>query len=350
MNKKPNVIVIEDKKEELDIIVMYLKKHTQFNIRGFQEVKNAFIEILKENNNTDVVVTDYRMPEWSGRNVIDLVVNYNPNIKIVVHSGWCSDYFENFIKDNVPKYRQVTAVVDKTSDIRALLTAVNTAAQLSLDSKTLEASDILGLMHVATAQDERYPHLKYHSRNVTCLSIRMGKCYGLDQNYLRSLYTSCLLHDIGKIAIPDSIILKNSSLSNEEAEIIKQHPEKAMVILKNHKDKVMKDIILHHHERIDGKGYPFCLKGKEIPTGARIVAVADAYDAQISRRPYRNPKSIDQAIAELEQGKGMQFDAEIVDIFIKEKIYQTQCSLDMPLEDFIAICEEYIKQNGAKHS
>ncbi len=350
MNKKPNIIVIEDKEEELKTIVIYLKKYTQFSIKGFQEVKDAFIEILKEDNNPDVVVTDYRMPQWSGKNVIDLIVNYNPNIKIVVHSGWCGDYFDNFVKDNVPKYRQVTAVVEKDSDIRALLTAVNTAVQLSLDLKTLEVLDVLGLMYVSTAQDERYPHLKYHSRNVACLSTRIGKCYGLDQNYLRSLYTSCLLHDIGKIAIPDSIILKNSSLSNEEAEIIKQHPEKATVILKNHKDKVMKDIILHHHERIDGKGYPFCLKGKEIPTGARILAVADAYDAQISRRPYRNPKSIDEALVELKQGKGTQFDAEIVNIFIEKKIYQTQFSLDMPLEDFIASCEEYIKQNGAKHS
>lgn len=181
MNKTPKVVVIEDKRNEMESIVRYLKRYTPFNILGFDKVKNAFIDILKDDK-TDVIVTDFRMPEWSGRNVIDLVVNYNPNIRIVIHSAWLGDYFENFVKDNIPKYRQVTGVVDKAQDIRALLTALNTAVQLSLDSKTLEVSDIMGLIYVATAQDERYPHLKYHSRNVTCLSIKMGKLLGLDQN------------------------------------------------------------------------------------------------------------------------------------------------------------------------
>jgi len=126
------------------------------------------------------------------------------------------------------------------------------------------------------------------------------------------------LHDIGKIGIPDTILKKQAKLTDEEYTIIKSHTETGAGILKYIKSfKHLVPAVYHHHEQFDGEGYPHGAKGAEIPLHARIIAIADTFDAMTSSRSYRSALSFRTALSELERGKGTQFDPDIADIFIE---------------------------------
>ena len=127
------------------------------------------------------------------------------------------------------------------------------------------------------------------------------------------------MHDIGKIGIPEHILMKNGKLTNEEYEVIKIHPTIGYNMIKHvadfHKNGIL-DMVLYHHERYDGKGYPAGLKGNQIPLYARIAAVADTFDAMTTERVYREELSLDYTLNEIRKNKGTQFDPDIVDLFL----------------------------------
>jgi len=173
------------------------------------------------------------------------------------------------------------------------------------------------LNSMAKILDARDPHTSQHSTRVTSLSMAMGKALGLDEDDLDVLYIAASLHDIGKVGIPDHILLKPDGLTNEEFAVIKKHPDIGADILKPIPPMAKEtEIIRHHHERYDGRGYPAGLKGKEIPYLSRIISLADSFDAMTSDRPYRDGMSIEKAVEEIERCKGSQFDPELAEIFI----------------------------------
>ena len=147
--------------------------------------------------------------------------------------------------------------------------------------------------------------------------MQIAKRAGLTHQQQEDIYTIGLLHDVGKIGIPDTIINKPSALSDEEYNIIKTHPALGETILKNIKE--FPNLVTgarYHHERYDGGGYPDGLSGKDIPVEARIIAVADSYDAMTSRRSYRDALPQEKVRAEIEKGKGTQFDPAFADIML----------------------------------
>lgn len=171
---------------------------------------------------------------------------------------------------------------------------------------------------LADTIEKRDPYTGGHTKRVMEYSYAIGKKLNLPEEELEKLKLAAILHDIGKIGIRDEILLKTSSLSNEEYEIIKKHTLYGADILKN--IKKLKDIIpgvRNHHERYDGKGYPDGLSGEHIPLIARIIAVADTYDAMTTTRPYRPGLKPSVAIAELKVKAGTQFDPQVVEAFIK---------------------------------
>jgi putative nucleotidyltransferase with HDIG domain len=184
--------------------------------------------------------------------------------------------------------------------------------------KKLNANYKDTLLTLSSAIDARDPYTAGHSRRVANISLKIGKRLGLNKDILDTLEVAALLHDIGKIGIPDKILHKPSKLNDYEYSKIKEHPAIGVNILKN--VKFLEDavpIILYHHERLDGGGYPLGIKGDKIPLEARIIAVADSYDAMVSDRPYRKGLHEDIAIGELIRFKNMQFDSVIVDAFLK---------------------------------
>lgn len=174
------------------------------------------------------------------------------------------------------------------------------------------------VMSLAHEVYEKDPYTSGHMEEVGRLGVMTAEELGYDLTGRKKdvLVASLHLHDVGKIGIPDHILKKASSLSDQEWEVIKEHPVRGAKILEPLTDfKEVANIVKHHHERYDGKGYPDGLKGNEIPIEARIIAVVDAFHAIISTRSYRKGRSIEYAFQELEKHSGTQFDPHVVQAF-----------------------------------
>lgn len=189
--------------------------------------------------------------------------------------------------------------------------------ELDKRKKNIEEMSLQLMQMLSTTIEAKDEYTKGHSHRVAEYSVLIARELGWNEKELSNLKNAAHLHDIGKIAIPDTILNKPSKLSEEEFSI-KKHTIIGANILKNISliDHVQ-EIVRNHHERYDGNGYPDGLKGKEIPLHARIVTVADSYDAMSSQRIYRNQLPPEKIIQELENNKGTQFDPEITDIFLK---------------------------------
>ena len=182
----------------------------------------------------------------------------------------------------------------------------------------LEESYLASVEVLANVLDASDPYTHGHSVRVAEYSVAIAEAMGFSETWVKSLRYGALLHDIGKVGISHNIINKNSKLTDEEFTQIKEHPQKGYEIIKPIKFLQSKLFsIQYHHERFDGTGYPHGLKGEQIPMEARIVAVADAFDAVTSTRSYRKAKSVKYAIEEIKKNSGKQFDPNIVKHFIK---------------------------------
>lgn len=165
---------------------------------------------------------------------------------------------------------------------------------------------------------QNHPHTYLHSINVANYSVLLGQKLGLDNESIERLKIIGLLHDIGKLNIPNDILKKPGKLTDEEFEVMKSHPVYSVELLKRAgftNEEVLRSIKAHH-ERIDGTGYPRSLKGNQIPLFAKIVSIADSFEAMTSNRCYRSRQDLDYAREELIKGAGKQFDKEIVNVFI----------------------------------
>jgi putative nucleotidyltransferase with HDIG domain len=174
------------------------------------------------------------------------------------------------------------------------------------------------------AIDAKDPYTRGHSDRVRKMSMRIGIKMGLTEEKLENLVFGALLHDIGKIGIKDEVLQKKGQLSPEEYQYIQQHPLIGVKIVEGidfFKDKI--PMIRNHHEHYDGSGYPDGLIGEVIPLEARIIGVPDAFDAMTSLRPHRRAIPVEEVLVEMKKGEGKQFDPHILNIFIKEKIYDS---------------------------
>jgi putative nucleotidyltransferase with HDIG domain len=177
------------------------------------------------------------------------------------------------------------------------------------------------LKAIVCLMNYRYRFLHGHSRRVTRYATKIANALGMRKREIVKIRIAALLHDVGKLRIDKTILNKPGKLTGDDWKKIKRHPITSIVIIKRQGilDADIIDIILHHHTHFDGNGYPNSKKkGEEIPLGARILAVADSYEAMTSTRPYRKaPLSREEAFAELKRSAGTQFDPAVVDAFIE---------------------------------
>jgi len=188
-------------------------------------------------------------------------------------------------------------------------------AQLYQEQENITIGSIKSLAAVLDTHD---PGTYRGKESFIKITLAIGKELNLSVEDLRSLHYATILHDAGQIAFPDKLRKKSNKLTGKEYRIIKRHPHKSVSIIK-HLDflKPVVPIILHHHENYDGSGYPKGLKGERIPLGARIMAVAGAFTAMITKRPYRRKVDVQSAIKEIKKNSGTQFDPHVVKIFLK---------------------------------
>ncbi len=208
-----------------------------------------------------------------------------------------------------------------TEDELELLNTLAGQTAISLENAKLYADlqknyfdTIRALVNAIEAKDK---YTRGHSERVTCYSLEIGKRLNLNSKQMEALQHAAILHDIGKIGTDLGILHKNGMLTNDEFEVIKEHPIVGSQIIEPISFlSNVKRIVTEHHERYDGKGYPHGKKGEELSLEARIIAITDAYDAMTSDRPYRKAMKSEDAIAELKRCAGTQFDPKLVDIFI----------------------------------
>ena len=189
---------------------------------------------------------------------------------------------------------------------------------LNTKNEQIQRMTMQTISAIANTLDAKDPYTEGHARRVSAYCVQMALELGMSKEDAENLRLVALFHDIGKVGVPDSVLKKPGRLNDEEFEEMKQHTIVGSDIIKDL--SMVPGIFIgarYHHERYDGSGYPEGLKGEEIPYIARIIAVADAYDAMTTDRVYRKHLSIDQVLIELERGAGTQFDPDIVDATIK---------------------------------
>lgn len=211
---------------------------------------------------------------------------------------------------NEPSFTDAIGLIEEAA---TLFATQSQNIHLVLESHQL----VLGALHaMSSAIDARDPYTQGHSERVAKLGYEIAKILGISESACQEIYLAGLLHDLGKIGVPDHILHKAGALTDEEFSVIKQHPEIGHRIIERlGKLHFVLPGVLHHHERWDGKGYPHGLKQESIPLMARILAVADSFDAMTSSRPYRGAMPIERAAAVIRDGAGQQWDAAIVDCF-----------------------------------
>ena len=285
----------------------------------------AFLDYVAKNGHPDLVLLDINMPEMDGFEtlrrfreqapekdtpVLFLTADENEESETKGLSLGAMDFIKKPFVPDVLVIR-VRHIID--------LNHLQKNLEQEVKKKTEENERLF--IHVvqslADAIDAKDTYTNGHSGRVAKYSREIAKRYGYTGKKLDDIYMMGLLHDVGKIGVPDAVINKPAKLNDEEYEQIKNHPVMGARILKNIKEMPsLSTGARWHHERYDGSGYPDGLKGENIPEEARIIAVADTYDAMSSRRSYRDviPQSV--ARAELEKGKGTQFDPKFADIMI----------------------------------
>lgn len=249
-----------------------------------------------------------------GTIILPLSIEYKESLGIIYIENSSIEGSDEILKLLEIFTNQISASLNN-SFLHSVVNKKNEELNIAYEQLRTRYVDTIEVLRKAV--DARDIYTRGHSDRVSYYAVEIGKILNLSDAELELLRVSGIFHDVGKIGISDDILLKAGKLTDEEYDEIKKHPLKGAQILSALSTfKEVIPIIKHHHERIDGKGYPFGLKGEEIPLYSRILSVADAFDAMMSDRHYRKKLTLDQAIEQLITGSGPQFDSIIVSKFI----------------------------------
>ena len=272
-----------------------------------------------------VMVTDISMPEISGLDLLALARKLDPACKVILITGVSNtQYLANALAMGAYDYFAKPFDIDQLAEsIRRAVSDENpshlparAAKAMQLESYLRQASleSIKALVHAVEAKD---PYTRRHSEQVTHYATNLAVFLGLPPQSVESIRVAGLLHDIGKIGVPDHILTKPGPLSEAEFDHIRRHPALGAQILENiSMFRAEARLVRHHHENWDGTGYPDGLAGQQIPLGARIINIADSMDAMLMARTYKQAYPVGKMLGELKKSAGSQFDPELVGIAV----------------------------------
>ena len=340
-NSKPTVLIVDDTPENIDVLTEILNK--DYKVKAVRRGEGA-LKIAQSNNPPDLILLDIMMPEMDGFEVCRVLKLNDLTKKIPIifitskseiddeTKGFelgAVDYITKPIKPQVVtarvnthiKLKQTEAKLENQNEILEEKVKIKTALLEESLEKVKKAS-IETIYRLAKAAEYRDDDTGAHILRMSNYSAVIALAFGESRESAEKLLYSAQMHDLGKIGIPDSILLKPGKLNDREWSIMKQHPEIGAKILSNSGADVIelgKIISYNHHEKWDGTGYPRGLKGKNIPLEGRITAVADVFDALLSKRPYKEPYSTEKSLDIIKSGSGSHFDPEIVEAFFSVK-------------------------------
>ncbi len=269
--------------------------------------------------NYDILLLDFLMAPICGDQVVAEIRKFNPDIYIILLTGHKSmaPPVDTLRQLDIQGYYEKNDRFDQLELlVESCVKSIRQMRTIKEYKENLEKGYIQIIDTLRCVVETRDEETQGHSERVSILARELAEALHLSTEDIETIRLAGLFHDIGKIGVPDSILLKNASLTTNEFQAIKEHPvEGERIIASFSPFKQLLPIIRGHHEKYDGTGYPDRLSGDEICLGARVIAVVDSFDAMMSDRAYRQGLGLDETIAELEKGKNTQFDPKIVDTF-----------------------------------
>ncbi|MBN1836106.1 MAG: response regulator [Spirochaetales bacterium] len=329
----PAVLVVDDDPMIRDILSKALGR--RFRASSAQDGRQALAQLRE--GSFDLVLADIHMPGMSGIELLEQIVRESPDAAVIMITA--VDDLDTALRtvklgayDYVTKpfsLEAVDACIDRALEKRTLILE-NRAHQQNLErlvrERTRDLEAALGRVEatydatikaLGAALDLRDAETEHHCLRVAEYTLTLARAAGIeDPRVLKHMEWGAYLHDIGKIGVPDAILLKPGALNPEEWAVIRTHPQLGYGLLQGIDFlREAAQIVLSHHECFDGSGYPQGLRGEAIPLSARLFAVADTIDAMTSERPYREAQGIDAVSRELERLSGRQFDPRIVELY-----------------------------------
>ena len=323
-NRNYKIIAVDDEEGIIDSLSIFLKR-SGYDFTGVTDPQEAIERV--RNEHFDLMILDFIMTPFHGDQVVEEIRKFNKELYILLLTGHkdLAPPLDTIRRLDIQGYCEKS---DKFDQLLLLIeSGIKSISQMNeikkINDELKNTYEMLEKAYLESIETLRYTveakdtYTRGHSDRVSEFSVLIGKQIGLSDNDMKTLQIGGLFHDIGKIGVPDTILQKESKLTDDEYSEIKNHPSIGAHILST--ATIFKDIIpivKHHHERYDGRGYPGQLKGEEIPYLARIAAIADSFDAMTSKRTYRDALPIETVIAEFERWKGTQFDPSLTDVFL----------------------------------
>lgn len=323
-NRNYKIIAVDDEEGIIDSLSIFLKR-SGYEFIGVTDPQEAIERV--RNEHFDLMILDFIMTPFHGDQVVEEIRKFNKELYILLLTGHkdLAPPLDTIRRLDIQGYCEKS---DKFDQLLLLIeSGIKSIVQMNeikkINEKLKNTTEMLEKAYLETIETLRYTveakdkYTRGHSDRVAEYSVLIGKYLNLPEEDLKILRIGGLFHDIGKIGVPDSILLKETKLTDDEYSEIKNHPSIGAHILSN--ASIFENIIpivKHHHEKYDGHGYPSQLKGEDIPYFARIASIADSFDAMTSRRTYRDSLPIETVISEFERCKGTQFDPDLAELFL----------------------------------
>jgi putative nucleotidyltransferase with HDIG domain len=315
--KTLSILYVEDDEEIRELLSRFLRRWvgTLHIATNGEEGARAFHE-----HHPDVVVTDIKMPVMDGLEMASAIKASSREVPIIVITAYSErDYFIRAIEIGVDQY------VTKPVNTDILLQAINKSARHRFHKREMDKAEQLVIDSLeqtigvlSRAIEMRDPYTDGHQKRVALLATAIAEEMDMPTNFITGIRLGSLVHDVGKIRIPSEILSCPRKLSKTEMDIIRTHLDAGFEILEGATFPwPVARMVVEHHERMDGSGYPKGLKGEEICLEARIIGVADVVEAMTSYRPYRPALGIDAAVEEIRKGRGTLYDPQVVDYCIR---------------------------------
>ena len=342
------ILIVDDDPRIRKVLTLGLEK-AGYEVEALGESEDVARRLNRDGLEADCVLLDIRMPGLSGLELLEqlhLKEPLTPVIMLTANSdletglrAMKEGAFDYLVKP--ARKDRLVETIRKALRYRHLqlenkrLARENAEYQRSLEQKVaerttelkeayrrLKRTNIDTVRVLAETIEAKDPYTRGHSNRVRTLSKSLGEALDLSREELEIIEYGALLHDIGKIGVPEQLLHKDGPLTDEERAHFQLHPVTGWNILKTVEFfEPCLPIVRNHHERFDGTGYPDGISGEEIPLFARIAGVADAFDAMTSTRPYRSAMPLNRALQEIRSGAGAQFDPQLADRFLREKVY-----------------------------
>lgn len=310
---KQNVLVVDDEPTNLKVLNNILNDTYKLT---FAKSGEEALRLIKKDR-PDLILLDVMMPGMTGYEVCETLKNdpLYKSIPIIFVTALNE-------REDEAKGLNLGAVDYIAKPVSPPVVRARVKTHLSLvDAEELKRTRLQVIQRLGRASEYKDNETGMHVMRMSHYSRIIALAYGYTEKEADNLFHAAPMHDIGKIGIPDSIMLKPGKLTEEEFEIMKKHPEIGAEILGESDSDLIelaKIVSMTHHEKWDGTGYPNQLKGTDIPRSGRIVALADVFDALTSVRPYKEAWSVEKAVEFIQEQKGKHFDPEMVDLFIQQ--------------------------------